>query len=225
VVNDNLRDIVSGAMVQCLKVAISTLDVYSTSEVSSWLPKLMIGLTGGLSGFFGLPALAVELPITTTVMLRSIAEIARCEGENLRSARAKLACLEVFAIGGRGLPAEGDVTYYSTRAILAQAMSEAATYLLERSVAEETAPVLLRLTTTIASRFGLVVSEKVAAGAIPIVGAVGGAAVNVLFMSYFQDLARGHFIIRRLERKYGAEAVQALYDRSILSNTTVTSVS
>src|SRR5580700_2534264 len=84
--NDKLRGIVSDAMVHCLKVAISTLDTEGTGEASRWLPKLMTGLTGGLSGLIGLPALALELPVTTTVMLRSIAEIARSEGENLRSA-------------------------------------------------------------------------------------------------------------------------------------------
>ena len=215
IVNKKLRGIVSDAMVHCLKVAISTLDTESREEPSGWLPKLMTGFTGGLSGLFGLPALALELPVTTTVMLRSIAQIARSEGENLRSARAKLACLEVFALGGRGLRPGTDMSYYSTRAILAKAMAEAATYLLERGVAEQTAPVMMRLVSTIASRFGLVVSEKVAAGAIPIIGALGGATVNMAFMDYFQNLARGHFIIRRLERKYGSLPVQSLYVESL----------
>lgn len=215
VVNDKLRAIVSDAMLQCLKVAISTIDTESTSQASRWLPKLMTGITGGLSGLIGLPALAVELPVTTTVMLRSIAEIARSEGENLRSARTKLACLEVFALGGRGLRADTDISYYSTRTILAQAMREAATLLVERGVAEQTAPVMMRLVNTIATRYGLVVSEKLAAGAIPIIGALGGATVNMAFMDYFQNLARGHFIIRRLERKYGGGPVQSGYVKSL----------
>jgi len=215
VVTNRLRDVVSASMLKCLKAAISTLDTESASQPSSWLPKLMTGFTGGLSGFFGLPALAVELPITTTVMLRSIAQIARSEGESLRSARTKLACLEVFALGGRGMRADADVSYYATRAILAKAMNEAASFLLERGVAEEATPVVMRLVTAIAARFGVVVSEKVAAGAVPVLGAVGGATVNVVFMDYFQNLARGHFIIRRLERKYGAVRVQSLYVESI----------
>lgn len=211
---DKLRDIVAAAMLQCLKVAISTLDQQSSARASTWLPKLISGLTGGVSGLFGLPALAVELPITTTVMLRSIAEIARSEGENLKSARTKLACLEVFGLGGRG-PRDGmDIGYYASRAILAQAIAEAATFLVERGIAEQTAPVLMRLVAAIASRFGLVVSEKIAAGAVPVIGALGGAAINVVFMDYFQNLARGHFMVRRLERKYGAAAVQSMYEDS-----------
>ncbi len=36
----------------------------------------------------------------------------------------------------------------------------------------------MRFTAQIAARFGLVVSQKVAAQAVPVLGAVGGATVN-----------------------------------------------
>ena len=52
-----------------------------------------------------------------------------------------------------------------------------------------------------------------AAQAIPVIGAVGGAAVNYAFTEYFQDMTRGHFIMRRLERAYGEEIIQAEYMR------------
>jgi hypothetical protein len=63
----------------------------------------------------------------------------------------------------------------------------------------------------LASRFGVVVSESVAAKAIPVVGAVGGATINYLFMDHFQKMAKGHFIVKRLEGKYGQEAVRENY--------------
>src|SRR5579863_4707454 len=119
---EKLRDAVSAAMLQSLKAALSTLDVKSGAAASWWAPKVMTGISGGLSGFFGLGALAIELPITTTMMLRSIAEIARGEGENLASARAKLACLEVFALGGRGIESGTEASYYAARALMAKAM-------------------------------------------------------------------------------------------------------
>jgi hypothetical protein len=46
---------------------------------------------------------------------------------------------------------------------------------------------------------------------VPILGAAGGAFINVLFIKHFQDLARGHFIVRRLEAQYGQAAVRAAY--------------
>jgi hypothetical protein len=65
----------------------------------------------------------------------------------------------------------------------------------------------------IAMRFGLVIQDKAAARMIPVAGAVSGAVLNLLFMKHFQDVARGHFIIRRLERKYGADVIRKIYHR------------
>ena len=72
-------------------------------------------------------------------------------------------------------------------------------------------PALVRFETTIAARYGVTVSEKVAAQAVPVLGAVGGAAINVLFIDHYQGLARGHFTVRRLERTYGAAVVRKAY--------------
>jgi hypothetical protein len=55
------------------------------------------------------------------------------------------------------------------------------------------------------------ISDKVAAQAVPIVGSVGGASINLLFMNHFQSMARGHFIVRNLERKWGEGEVKAEY--------------
>jgi hypothetical protein len=57
------------------------------------------------------------------------------------------------------------------------------------------------------------VTQKVAAQALPVIGAVGGAAVNYAFIEHFQDTARGHFTVRRLERRYGKDEVRAEYER------------
>jgi hypothetical protein len=99
------------------------------------------------------------------------------------------------------------------RGFLAKSVSEAARHIAARGIGGETAPILLRLMSQIAARFGMVVSQKIAAQAIPVVGALGGAAVNLAFAQHFQTLARGHFIVRRLERTYGQAAVRAAYER------------
>jgi hypothetical protein len=79
-------------------------------------------------------------------------------------------------------------------------------------LAGEGAALLSRFMGPVAARFGLVVSEKAAAQAAAVLGAIGGAAANLAFIEHFQELARGHFAIRRLERIYGADAVRAEYD-------------
>ena len=81
----------------------------------------------------------------------------------------------------------------------------------ERGLGAEGAPALVRLIGVLSSRFGIVVSEKVAAQAVPVMGAAGGALINTLFIDHFQNMARGHFIVRRLERIYGHDAVERAY--------------
>jgi hypothetical protein len=72
--------------------------------------------------------------------------------------------------------------------------------------------VLVRFITLVASRFGVVLTQKFAAQAQPLVGALGGASVNYVFIQHFQDMARGHFTVRKLERAYGKDIVRAEYE-------------
>ncbi len=174
--------------------------------------KIAVVASGAGGGAFGLPALVIELPVSTTIMLRSIADIARSEGEDISLAESKLACLEVFAFGGRTSKDDAaKAGYFAVRASLAKAVSEAAEFIAEREIAKEGAPVIVRLISKIATRFSLNVSEKAAVQAIPALGAVGGALINLAFIDHFQDIARGHFTVRRLERICGTKIVQSEY--------------
>jgi len=179
--------------------------------------KLHSGLavtSGALGGAFGLAALAVELPISTTIMLRAIAAIAHQEGEDLADPRTGLACLEVFALGAPAADEIGaEADYFAVRAMLARGLVEIADLAIDKAAVREGAPVFVRFLTQIAARFGVVVSQKLAAQAVAVLGSVGGAAVNLAFIEHFQEVAHGHFTIRRLERAYGAAAVRSEYER------------
>jgi hypothetical protein len=180
---------------------------------SDFAHKAMAAMSGAVGGAFGLATLAVELPLSTTLMLRSIAGIAREEGEDLAEPENALACVQVFALGTRGAETPlSESGYFAVRAALAKTMAEAARYAGNRALLDEAAPALIRFSAQIAARFGIVVSQKVAAQAVPILGAVGGAAVNAAFMDHFQAMARAHFTVRRLERTYGAALVRKAYD-------------
>jgi EcsC protein family len=211
-------EIVNGATRKSLETALDaallTLDDKLKPRSREFLHKLAVATTGAGGGAFGLSALPVELPLSTTIMLRSIADIARSEGERLRTPLGKLACLEVFALGGPSVSDSGGKSaYFLTRGALARSISEAAEYIAQRGLAEGGAPALIRFITQLAARFGVVVSEKVAAQAVPVIGGAGGAAINVVFIAHFQDMARGHFIVRRLERTYDRQLVRAEYER------------
>jgi len=198
---------------KALTVVVTTLGT-SEGRSSDIMHKILVSLSGAGGGAFGLPALALELPISTTIMLRSIADIARSEGEDLNDPHVKIECIQVFALGGSSKNDDASETgYFAVRTALARTVSDAAQHIASKGLTRESAPVLLRLISRVSSRFGVVVSEKVAAQAIPLIGAAGGALINSLFINHFQDVARGHFIIRRLEKRYGENEVRKQYRR------------
>jgi EcsC protein family len=214
------------ALTQALNVAMKTL--VNEKGNTSWnlTHKVAATISGVTGGLFGAPALFAELPVTTVIILRSIADIARARGENLSDPAVQLACLEVFALGSGGkqqvvnvLSEEAQAeeehiraTYFVARAAMAQQVSAAAE-ILTKGTASGSSTALTRLISRIASRFGIAVSEKAAAQAIPIVGAIGGGLINALFMDHFQNTAEAHFCVRQLERVYGTDAVRKEYER------------
>jgi hypothetical protein len=196
--------------------ALSTMNKKSHGRPFRWTHRVMVFVSGVVGGFFGLPGLIVELPISTGLMLRSIADIARSEGEELSSIDTHLACITVFALGGRSRKDNAaDTTYYVVRAAVTRTLSEAAEFITQRGIMEEGAPIAIRVMANLASRFGVIVTDKIAAEMVPILGALGGASINLLFINHFQATARGHFIVRRLERKYGGEFVKKEYEKML----------
>jgi hypothetical protein len=183
-------------------------------EGKCWKRLHMTGAmtTGAIGGYFGLAILSIELPISTILILRSIAEIARSHGEYLNLPETRLACMQVLALGGKSPEDDTmDVAYLTFRAALANEMRLAASWLAQDTTRRKAQPLLVRLIKTIAARFSFVVKEKVIAQAVPVIGALGGATINATFMGHFQEKAEGHFIFRKLERKYGLEVVEKEY--------------
>jgi len=210
--NDKIGNVTQTALSQAVNAAIFTMKDHPFKQSSNIWHKIIVATTGGIGGFFGISALAVELPISTTIMLRSIADIARSEGEIIKDIESKIACLEVFALGG---PSENDDAsnsgYFAVRTALARSLTESAEYIGKNGLIIEGSPVFVRLIIKIAERFSIQVSEKAAAQAIPVIGLAFGSIINTLFINHFQSMARGHFIVRRLERRYTKEVVEATY--------------
>ncbi len=202
------------ALEKALHLAVQTIDPSDLLQANprNRLHKWLAGASGAVGGAFGLAAMAIELPISTTLILRSIARIAGSQGHDLSDLGVRLACLEVFALGGDTKADDAsDASYWAVRAALAKLVTEATSALASRGAAIETAPAAVKLLTAIAARFGVLVSEEVAAKAVPIVGAATGAAINIVFMDHFQKMAEGHFVVRRLENLHGTDTIRAAY--------------
>jgi hypothetical protein len=209
---NNLHEILEKSIQKGLESAIESMGKRREPNAHEMYHKFLVAGTGAAGGLFGLPSLALELPVTTTLMLRSIAEIARDEGENLQDAGTQAACIEVFALGGRSeLDDTADTGYYGVRLALASYMTSTMRHIASHGADSASATGLVRLIRAATVPFGISLSQRAATRLIPVVGAGASATVNVLFMQHFQSVARAHFTMRRLERKYGRQLMEARY--------------
>ncbi len=159
--------------------------------------KALASASGAVTGFTGGPGLALDIPLTTGLILRSIATIARAHGEDIASDEGKRACLQVFAFGGPEAQEEPEIGYWTTRAALSHG-----------GIA-----ILIRQT---AARLGIPFSEKLLGQLLPGLGALSGGALNFVFMDYYQRLAVVHFTIRQLERSHpDPSGVRACFDNLV----------
>ena len=150
-------------------------------------PQHAVVATGAAGGMSGLAGFIPDVGFSTVAIMREIARIAREEGEDLSTSDARRACLEVFALKGLGSdPDDSGLGYFSARSVM------------------RGTPMVM-LISEVASRYGIVIGQKFAVQMMPVAGALCGASLNAAFLSHYQELARAHFTVRRLERMHGAK--------------------
>lgn len=223
--HQNIQALAHTALHKAADAALWSLSAQpSTTKTSHFLHQAMAATTGAVGGALGLPGLVVELPMTTTIMLRSIADTARSQGFDLAHWDTKQACIEVFALGGpAGHDDATESGYYAARSFMVEATimigkelsdiaaRNAAHGISQAVVSAQAGSWLAKIIEVVAARFGLVITEKFAAQAVPVMGGVAGATLNVMFTHFYQNAAQGHFILKRLEKTYGYERVKDRY--------------
>ncbi len=216
---------VEAALHKSVTAALWTMDKKGgRSQASTKLHTLAAAVTGAAGGFFGLAGMAVELPLTTTLIMRSIADVARSEGFDLSDLDVQMQCVAVFGLGGKQTES-ADTGYFAVRAGLHRfagsvaaeigeiVAAEAAAAAAKKITEKQAAKWLAEMITKVAARFEIVVTEKMALQAAPVIGAGFGATLNALFINFYQNMARGHFIVNRLADKYGEEPVKDAYQK------------
>lgn len=153
--------------------------------------RLTGALSGALGGFGGLLTTLAELPVTTGLIMRSVADIARARGLDLSDEEVRRACIEVFAFGGPlDEDDDADLAFWMTR-------------LAGQEVAQ--------LIATVIARYAPVLVTKLGAQAAPLVGAAVGAGLNLVYMEFYQRMARVVFDLLPLEQAEGREAVRRAF--------------
>lgn len=199
-----LDDSVARSLRVALAAALGSRPERGGRFAPEWLHRGLLAASGVAGGALGLPGTLLELPVSTTLLLRQVAAEASAQGEDLGDAAAQAECLKVFALGGRD-PSDdnAEAGYFALRVALAQTL---------QGVASRGAAALLPgFLGAVAARFGAPVAIKLSAQAAPLVGAAAGAAINLAFLEHFRGIARAHFTVRRLERAHGVPAVRAAY--------------
>lgn len=169
---------------------------------TDWLHRGLVAASGAAGGAFGLGGTLVELPVSTSLLLRQIAAEAVAAGEDPHDAETGIECLKVFAFGHHDWQEEGSESgYFATRIALSRLLPNMSAAMLPGFIA------------AISSRFTQEMMLKVATQAAPVLGAAAGAGINLAFLEHFRRLARAHFTVRRLERVYGADLVRQTYEQ------------
>ena len=223
-----LFEITEAALRKSMELSITTVlskpnyneleDTHSTSGWTGFWHRFAATCTGGIGGAFGLPGLAIELPISTGIMLRSISSIS-CEfGYDINEPGVQTECLSVFALGGPSKSDDAmDSAYLSSRLAMASVVLQATEFISTRTpqavadaLARGSAPKLIAFIARIASQFNIVVSQKFLAQSVPVIGIASGAAINNAFCGHFNSVAKYHFTICEMERRFGKDSIQQL---------------
>ena len=154
-------------------------------------------LTGAVGGFGGLATALAELPVTTAVIFRAIQSIAAGHGFDPADPAVRAECLQVFAAGGPLQEDDGVNTSFLAARVTV------------------TGPALQRLVASISPRFAALLGQKLAAQAVPVLGALTGAGINYAFMDYFQDMAHVRFGLMRLGQGNDPAAVAAAFRTAV----------
>ena len=186
-----MQGVVEAALKRAFDVAVLRLGQGGQMDQSRRLAAPVVFLSGAVGGFIGMGGFVPDAAVTTLAIMREIARIAVEEGEDLDDPDARAACLQVFALNaGQPGGAEPESSYFSARFVM------------------QGRPMAMLLA-DVARRFGVTLSQKFALQAVPVIGAVAGASLNAAFLAHYRDLARAHFTIRRLERRFGETTIHA----------------
>ncbi|MFN3577562.1 MAG: EcsC family protein [Tabrizicola sp.] len=154
-------------------------------------PMAAVIASGAAGGAGGLPTAVAELPVTVTLFLNAIRAEARAAGLDPDEDWVRAECLRVFSAGSPLTQDDGvNTSFIGSRLAL-------------------TGSAVRNLIAAIAPKLAAVLGQKLAAQAVPLLGAVSGAALNAAYLAFYREVARVRFALLKLAEVHGTEAVEA----------------
>ncbi len=186
---ESLRDQVERITARALETAYQIAG--RAPDIGPRGPMAAVIASGAAGGAGGLPTAVAEIPVTVTLFLNAIRVEARAAGLDPDEDWVRAECLQVFAAGTPLAQDDGvNTSFVASRLAL-------------------TGTTMQNLIAAIAPKLAAVLGQKLAAQAVPVIGAVSGAALNAAFLSYYREIARIRFSLLALARQHGSDAVEA----------------
>ena len=153
--------------------------------------------SGAVGGAGGIATAIAELPVAVALILRTIQEEARAQGFDPADPAIRREALRVFASGSPLAADDGiNTAFIGARLTL-------------------TGPALHRAIVTFAPRIAAALGPKVAAQAVPVLGAAAGAAINAAYLAHYRALAGVRFGLLDLARRHDPARVSAAFRAAV----------
>ncbi|MGR3762100.1 EcsC family protein [Roseobacteraceae bacterium NS-SX3] len=177
-----VREGLGGATEQALHLAMrgASRSRRFVPDQSTGVNRAVSAAMGAAGGAAGLPGALVELPATTAFLLRTIQGEAAKLGFNPEAQSVTFDCVQVFSAAGPLAHDDGsDLGFLTLRLSLSGGAMQ-------------------KLMAHVVPKLSVVLGQKLAAQAVPVLGAVAGATTNYIYSGYYQEMAQVHFGLRRL---------------------------
>lgn len=169
------------------------------------------GVGGAAFGVAGAAGMVVDVPALIALALRTIHRVGLCYGEDLRQPQQRRLAIGIFALASANSLEEKQAAVTALRDFDAQALDAAAwrdgvERAAEREFAKEAAVFSLN---NLASKLGINLGRRKAAGALPVLGALIGGSVNAWYVYDVAQVSRYVFQERWLAGRYSLDALRA----------------
>ncbi|WP_136645828.1 EcsC family protein [Tabrizicola sp. YIM 78059] len=194
-VPESFRDQLDRATARALEVSYGLAS--RAPDMGGRAPLAAVVASGAAGGAGGIASALAELPVTVTLILTAIRAEARAAGFDPDDPAIRAECLRVFGAGSPLAQDDGvNTSFFTARLTL-------------------TGQAVQNLIASVAPRLAAALGQKLAAQAVPVLGALSGAALNAAFLNYYREIARIRFALLRLAGVHGAETVLAAFRAAV----------
>jgi len=163
------------------------------NEVHNWANGVATA-EGGAAGFFGIAGMVIDVPTLITLSLRTIHKIGLCYGYECKSEVDQQFIYAIMSAAGANTIEEKAVSVATlvaiNKTIAKMTWKKITEKALENQYGKEAAILAIK---NLAKQLGVNITKRKASQAIPVVGSVVGAAINLAFINDVAWAARRAF--------------------------------